>query len=361
MTVHGCPSCRLALAFRPGFRIDGFAEGDWAGCPGCGRNVCAPCAETAGQRCAICGAALVANQLFARWVRPQGHWRDALEDRPDAVQLIAHASADVVDTLLAAATAQHPAFADDVARLVARHALGGLEHVVYLFDTREHRLPAAWFTNLERLARRLSARAPDRWAATVDGLTLVRGLASLAPDRLPLPWPADLLRDDHPVVRTEAGELLDRVALPYVSARDEPIPPRAELDARLADRDQHPWHRTWVIDDLATLAPADAAARARLLALIDDGQELVDVRVHAAVALAVAAPGDAPPAARLAEAAAPILRAAGHVLGARARADDPCLLLRYLASSSDAPLTAWCAAHPDEVAARRTRAGQARR
>ena len=79
--------------------------------------------------------------------------------------LIAHASADVVDTLLAAATAQHPAFADDVARLVARHALGGLEHVVYLFDTREHRLPAAWFANLERLARRLCI-APKRGHAT---------------------------------------------------------------------------------------------------------------------------------------------------------------------------------------------------
>lgn len=319
--------------------------------------MCAPCGEAIGGRCEACGAAIVASRHYASWLRTGSDWRDQLEFSTDAVHLIACANADVVDDLLAAATTDAPDFADHVAMLVADHALGGLERVVYLGEAREYRLPVAWFANLERVARRLAARAPARWASMLDALTLVGGLAVLAPDRLALPWPADLLHHDESLVRHVSGGLLDLVAFRVDPApRDRPARSRAELAASLDDREQHPWERRAHVDELAALAPVDDAARARLLALIDDGQEPVEVRVHAAVALAIAAPGDAPPAARLAEAAAPILRAAGHVLGARARADDPCGLLRYLASSDDAPLTAWCAAHPDEVAQRRTRA-----
>jgi|JI10StandDraft_1071094.scaffolds.fasta_scaffold01040_21 hypothetical protein len=356
MTAHCCARCRCVLTFIPGRRLLIPSSDAWFGCPGCGRDVCAPCGEATGGRCEACSAAIVASRHYASWIRTGSDWRDELEFSTDAVHLIACASADVVDDLLAAATTDAPDFADHVAILVADHALGGLERVAYLGEAREYRLPVAWFANLDRVARRLAARAPARWSSTVEALTLVQGLTVLAPDRLPLPWPADLLHHDESLVRRVAGGLLDLVAFRVAPApRDRPARSPAELAACLDDREQHPWERRAQADELATCAAADDAARARLLALIDDGQELVDVRVHAAVALALAAPGDAPPAARLAEAAAPILRAAGHVLGARARADDPCLLLRYLASSSDLPLTAWCAAHPDEVAARRAR------
>lgn len=345
MTVYCCPHCRRTLTFRPGVRIEGLHEGDWSGCPGCGANMCVACGDAAGGHCPDCGAVVVANRMFARWLRPEGAWRDSLEYF-DPVQLVAHATADVVDTLVATATARRADFAGEVATLVARHALGGLAYVVHLRLGRESRLPLPWFANLERVARRLAVGAPDRWAATIDAMILIEGLAGLTPERLALPWPADLLHHEEAAVRDAAAPLLDRVGASSWSPFGESPKSRAELEAALADRDQHPWDRIGLVEALAALATNDDAARARVHALIGDDQEFVDVRVHAACALAIDAPGDAPPAARLSESAAPMLRAAGHVLGVRARADDPSPLLRYLATSRDCSLSAWCEANP---------------
>jgi len=178
-------------------------------------------------------------------------------------------------------------------------------------------------------------------------MILIEGLARLAPERLALPWPADLLHHEEAAVRDAAAPLLDRAGASAWSPFDESPKSRAELEAALADRDQHPWDRIGLAEALAALATHDDAARGRVHALIGDDQEYVEVRVHAACALAIAAPGAPPPAARLAEAAAPILRAAGHVLGVRARADDPSPLLRYLATSRDSSLTTWCEANPE--------------
>lgn len=352
MTVHCCPHCRRTLTFRPGVRIEGLHEGDWSGCPGCGANMCVACGDAAGGHCPDCGVALVRNRSFMSWLRPHGSWRDAFDDDDlgryvDTAQLVAHAAADVVDDLVATATARRPDFADSVAWLVARHALGSLEYLLYIPDG-EYRLPLPWYANLERVARRLSARDPARWAATIDAWILVQGVSQLEPAHLGLPWPADLLDHDQAAVRDAITAQLGRVGDPR---RWDPLgmyrKPRAELAADLADRKGGPCHCMGLIDALAGLANDDAAARACLLASIDNDQEYVDVRVHAACALAIDAPGDAPPAARLAGSATPMLRAAGHVLGARARADDPSPLLRYLATSRDSSLTAWCAANPE--------------
>jgi len=238
VTVYCCPHCRRTLTFRPGVRIEGLHEGDWSGCPGCGANMCVACGDAAGGHCPDCGAVVVANRMFARWLRPEGAWRDSLEYF-DPVQLVAHATADVVDTLVATATARRPDFAGEVATLMAQYTLGGLAYVVYLRLGRESRLPLAWFANLERVARRLAVGAPDRWAATIDAMILIEGLARLAPERLALPWPADLLHHEEAAVRDAAAPLLDRAGASAWSPFDESPKSRAELEAALADRDQH--------------------------------------------------------------------------------------------------------------------------